>query len=425
MKNLSLKLYHLLFLLLASLWIFEANAQKITTLRPYVERQSQPDVEITKVELTDTYTIISFLYRDFTVDDSRNRRGNGGLEDLLRQFQRPSTQWIQIDPRSRLYKPGDSGKKFRFVKAEGIPISPDSLIVKPGQEVRFKVYFRRLDPGIEVFDMFEGQENARGGPRFWNFYGVHIRNPKTPPPAPKPEPKKETPPVVAEAPKTTPQPVEPKTEPAAPASKLITLRGTILDAKTKKPIPAKITYIVPSEDNGFDSLQLSASSGKFKLNLDAGNKYAYVASAKGYFPESGAFDLTQAKGGQEVNNEIALNPVAVGEAITLNNIYFEISKFDLLPTSFAELDRLAQLMKENNNLEIRVEGHTDNLGDFDKNVELSQNRANAVKRYLVAKGIDSARIESKGLGSTRPITKGTSESERKRNRRVEFVVVKT
>lgn len=388
-------------------------AQKITTLSPTVEQQSQPDVTLNKVELTADYTI---LY--FTFEFSRRRQS---IEDLI-FGQRSKDQFIEVDPNCRLYEPGNSGRKYRFIKAVGIPVAPQQLTVNPGDIVKFSVYFERLEPGIEEFDMFEGRD--MGTKRFWNYYGVHIRNPKRPVQKPKPEPQKEEPPVVTEAPKVEPAvpPVEQKTEPAAPA--LITVRGTVIDAKTQKPISAKITYIVPSENNGLDSMQLSASSGKFKLTLDAGNKYAYVASAKGYFPVSGAFDLTQAKGGQEVNSEIVLNSVAVGEAITLNNIYFDTGKFDLLSASSAELDRLTELMRDNPAMEIRVEGHTDNLGDFDKNLELSQNRASAVKKYLIGKGIDSARIEAKGLGSTRPVTKGTSESERRRNRRVEFVVIK-
>ncbi len=414
-----------LFLVLS----IEGFAQKITTLSPYVERQSQPYVNITRVELTDTYTILHFYYKNRSVatdgkdyeDMDEILKGIPGMRDLFKR--NTSSEWIHIDPRSRLYKPNDPNKKFRFVKAEGIPVSPDSLVVKAGMEVKFKVYFRRLDPGIEVFDMFEGDD--RGRQQFWNYYGIHIRNPKSAVQKPQtlPQTKKEEPPVVAEIPKTTPPAAEPKKEPLL-APKLVSLRGTVIDAKTKQPITSRVVYTVPDQDKGMDSVQLSASSGRFKINLDAGNKYAYVASAKGYFPTSGAFDLTQVKGGQEIENEIVLNPVAVGEAITLSNIYFDVSKYDLLPSSFAEMDRLTQLMRENPNMEIRVEGHTDNLGDFDKNVELSQYRANAVKKYLIGKGIDSVRIEAKGLGPTRPVTKGTSESERRRNRRVEFVVVK-
>ena len=376
-----------------------------------MEQQSQPDVTLTKVELTPDYTI---LY--FTFDYARRRQP---LEDLI--LGKDDKNFIEVDPNCRLYEPGNASRKFRFIKAIGIPVAPEQRIVYPGDVVKFSVYFERLDAGIEVFDMFEGRD--RGTKRFWNYYGVHIRNPKRLVPKPKPLPKKEETPVVTEVP-TTPPPTEPKVEPAPVVSSLVTVRGTVIDAKTKKPIPAKISYIVPSEDNGLDSMQLSASSGKFKLTLDAGNKYAYVAAAKGYFPATGAFDLTQSKGGQEVNSEIVLNPVAVGESITLNNIYFDTGKFDLLPSSSAELDRLAQLMRENSNMEISVEGHTDNLGDFDKNLELSQNRADAVKKYLVSKSIDSVRIGTKGLGSTRPVSKGTSDSERRRNRRVEFVVIK-
>ncbi|MEZ4902463.1 MAG: OmpA family protein [Spirosomataceae bacterium] len=395
-------------LLLFSAGVF---AQKITTLSPYIEEQSQPDVNITKVELTSDYTIISFVF-----ENARNTRG---LEDLFFGGKIRNNQTIEVDPNCRLYEPRNASRKFRFIKAEGIPVAPQTREVYPGDIVKFKVYFERLPAGIEVFDMYEGKDVGRK--KFWNYYGVHIRNPK-PSTKPKPpvEPKKQEPPVVAE----TPTPTEQKVEPVLPVSKLATVRGSVIDAKTKKPISAKLNYVVPNEGNGLDSMQLTATSGKFKLNLEVGNQYAYIATAPGYFPASGAFDLAQLKAGQETNEEIVLNPVAVGEAIALKNIYFDTGKYNLLSASFAELDRLAALMRENAQLEIQVEGHTDNLGDFDKNVELSLNRANAVKKYLIEKGIDSSRIEAKGLGPTRPITKGNSESERQRNRRVEFIVMK-
>ena len=389
-----------------------AHAQKITTIRPYVQEQSQQYVDITKVELTNDYTIIYFTYQ------TPKRRPS--LRDLLDPNNQNSIgeSNIRIDPKSRLYEPQNVNKKFRFIKAEGIPLSPKKLEVYAGDKIQFVVYFERLDPGIEVFDMYEGQDHD--GLQFWNFYGVNIRNPKAklkPKPVPTETPKAE-PPVIAEktpAPAATPAPALPL---------LATVRGTVINAKTKQPVSAKISYAVPNEDNGLDSLQLSASSGKFKLNVSPNLTYPYVVSAKGYFPASGTFDLSKIAAGQELTLEIPLTPATVGEAITLNKLYFDVSKYEILPASYNELDRLVDFMKSSAGMEVRVEGHTDNLGDFDENVKLSLNRANAVKQYLVSKGISPERIETKGIGPTRPISKGTSETERRRNRRVELMVLK-
>ncbi len=112
-----------------------------------------------------------------------------------------------------------------------------------------------------------------------------------------------------------------------------------------------------------------------------------------------------------------------GEALRLKNVYFNLSEAILLPESYPELDRLAQFMDAQPSLKIRLEGHTDVIGESGKNMTLSLERVQAVKQYMVNKGVDPTRIHTKGYGDTRPlITKGTTE-DRKINRRVEFVIL--
>jgi outer membrane protein OmpA-like peptidoglycan-associated protein len=159
------------------------------------------------------------------------------------------------------------------------------------------------------------------------------------------------------------------------------------------------------------------------MSLIKGQVYTYIASARGYQSASGVLDLSKIAGGQTLTRDIVLTPLVVGDKVTLKNIYFEMSKSDLLSASFSELDKLASMMQDNPNMTIRLEGHTDIIGDHDKNLQLSRDRVLACERYLVQAGINTSRIETAGYGDTRPIlTKGTDE-DRKVNRRVEFVIL--
>ena len=159
------------------------------------------------------------------------------------------------------------------------------------------------------------------------------------------------------------------------------------------------------------------------MYLNRGQVYTYVASAKGYLPSSGVLDLTKVSNNQKITRNIVLKPLTVGAKITLQNIYFAMSKSELLQASFAELDRLVTMMQDNPQMRIRLEGHTDIVGDKAANLQLSRERVLACQSYLVGKRIDVDRIETIGYGDTRPITtKGTDEYP-KVNRRVEFAVL--
>ncbi|MDE1193292.1 MAG: OmpA family protein [Arachidicoccus sp.] len=109
----------------------------------------------------------------------------------------------------------------------------------------------------------------------------------------------------------------------------------------------------------------------------------------------------------------------VDEAI--KDLQFDLSKATIRPESDASLDRVAELLI-NKNFSLKLAGHTDNTGNFNSNMRLSKERAEAVKEYLVSKGANPSRIEAVGYGSTQPIATNKTAEGRQKNRRVEFTL---
>ncbi len=103
-------------------------------------------------------------------------------------------------------------------------------------------------------------------------------------------------------------------------------------------------------------------------------------------------------------------------------IHFALGKADIQPDSFVILDQVIDLIVRHDVRTLRIEGHTDNDGDDDFNMTLSQERAEAVKAYLVGQGIDPARLKAVGFGEGRPVVPNNTAAGRARNRRVEFHV---
>lgn len=106
-----------------------------------------------------------------------------------------------------------------------------------------------------------------------------------------------------------------------------------------------------------------------------------------------------------------------------DNLEFATGKDIIKPESYTSLNNLANLMKQKSNWKLQLDGHTDNQGVAKKNLLLSQKRADAVKRYLVSKGIAATRLTAKGYGSSRPVADNSTPEGRDRNRRVEMTII--
>jgi OOP family OmpA-OmpF porin len=416
----------LLTCLMLLFWAPALWAQQVqyTTERPRVEDVNDEDVTIQRVELTEKYTIIYMKFR-----------ASGGRSGQRSRLNGSNASNIGFQPSSRLYV-NQGERSFKLIRAENIP-SEMRRSVDPGEEVDFVAYFERITPGYTVFDLFECKDYVDGFTKItcFNFWGVHITNPvrktkdayaqrprSVPPVQPKANPQPRYTPRTA--PGVGDTPAKPEVE-VAPAPVAVAINGITRDATTQKPIAATVTYRLISGaeaagDGPADSIRSVLPGGTYRISTETRGVYAVTASAKGYFSQSD----TLATNRVDVTRDFNLMPIAAGTKITLRAVYFNVSKFDLKAESFPELDRLVGVMQENPTMTIRLEGHTDTVGDFDANVELSRNRVNEVKRYLVSKGIRADRIETIGYGPSRPISTNKSLKERPENRRVEMVVVK-
>ena len=111
-------------------------------------------------------------------------------------------------------------------------------------------------------------------------------------------------------------------------------------------------------------------------------------------------------------------------ADVFDNLNFEFGKAEIKKDSLPYLDKLADTLLKAKNWTIEIQGHTDDKGSDDYNLKLSQNRADAVKKYLISKGVSADTITSKGFGESVPLVANDIDANREKNRRVEFKITK-
>lgn len=205
---------------------------------------------------------------------------------------------------------------------------------------------------------------------------------------------------------------------------VVLVAGKVLNAKTKKPVQAGIVFenLVTREETGEASSD--PATGNYRVALPYGVNYGLHAKASGYLSVNENLELVDVRTYTELQKDLYLVPIEIGEAIQLNNVFFEQGRPLLKPESYPELDRLVQILKDNPNMEIELSGHTDNVGNLSALQTLSQERVATVKNYLVKGGIHPARITGKGYGPLRPLVKNDTEANRRMNRRVEFKITK-
>ncbi len=114
----------------------------------------------------------------------------------------------------------------------------------------------------------------------------------------------------------------------------------------------------------------------------------------------------------------------VGKSFSLQNVLFDNDKSEFIANFNPALDKVVKVLKENPNLDVAIIGHTDDNGNSEYNLALSKARAKKVMDYLIAKGIDASRLQFDGYGEKLPLVPNVNDEARKKNRRVEFVIIK-
>lgn len=401
------------------------------TNNPSIEKKTSQETKITSIELTEKETIVSIEFKakspqnqfkelldqnpDFKSQLDQIPRGfrDKYIEQLLQNLEKGGSS-VSFQPTSFLRT--ENGKKYKFIRVNGIPKAPERKEVVAGEMVSFKVFFERVPKGVEKIDLIESEDEVEDGFSYWNFYGIQFINP-----------------TVGEISKTTSNAISP-----------LAISGKLLDIETNKPVRGRVVYIDAVGQKSVDSVQTSATgSFDFLVNVP---KIILKVEAEGYMPFELATQIRENASEKPlllyiqplipiVEEKKSINETAalfsenggatqtVNESFVLDQVFFATGQSEILPSSFEQLDKLVVYLKENPTIEIQIEGHTDTIGDAILNKKLSLDRAFRVREYLISKGIAGARLKFIGKGDTEPLVSNDTEENRQKNRRVEFKIL--
>lgn len=167
---------------------------------------------------------------------------------------------------------------------------------------------------------------------------------------------------------------------------------------------------------------VSNENGIFLVNLPAG-KYDIKIKSVGDAEDFSTFEVPPLPAGQTYSRASMQIQIAQPEFFTLDNLHFASGKWDILKSSYAELNELLEYLKLKKKMVIEIGGHTDTDGEEQDNLTLSQKRANAVKKYLIEKGIDASRIKAVGYGEINPVADNSTTTGKAKNRRTEVKIL--
>jgi outer membrane protein OmpA-like peptidoglycan-associated protein/tetratricopeptide (TPR) repeat protein len=214
------------------------------------------------------------------------------------------------------------------------------------------------------------------------------------------------------------------------------VEGLVKDKNTKEILPETMVTLFDENNKAIDSFKVG-TDGKYTFRVRPYSSFKIEGYRPFYIPNTVDFE-TDDSGKIELNIELEIESYDDAEEIIvvkedgyvyieLENIYFDLDKWDIKPNAGKTLDVLVDLMNKYPRMEVQLGAHTDNRSSYDYNMVLSENRARSAMNYLLYKGIDSNRVTSKGYGESQLLVdcgENCTEEEHAINRRCEFIIVK-
>ncbi|MGB5978307.1 MAG: OmpA family protein, partial [Cyclobacteriaceae bacterium] len=198
-------------------------------------------------------------------------------------------------------------------------------------------------------------------------------------------------------------------------------------------LPLVNVKLLDAEENILEETT-SNRGAQFQFRVYPEEDYVLIGERPDYFTTRLEFstkgrsvpkeDLTEMVTNVRFDTILVLDQIILERSIVLENIYYDLDKWDIRPDAAQELDKLVNILKDNPQIRIELSSHTDSRADDDYNDVLSQRRAESAVEYIINQGIEPQRLRAKGYGEQRLIVKNAqTEAQHQRNRRTEFKVI--
>ncbi|MGM0613364.1 MAG: OmpA family protein [Bacteroidota bacterium] len=208
----------------------------------------------------------------------------------------------------------------------------------------------------------------------------------------------------------------------AQPERVLFLKGTLKDEETDQPVEDAKIELQNVDNKKVTVVDVDDETGEYVAALPFKSDYVMKVKSKEHVYQSKYISSEKPVYMEPASVDLELKPFKVGKSYELNDIYFDTDSDKLTEESEVILEDFVEYLTNNNNLEISIHGYTDNVGEAEYNLKLSEDRAESVYQKLIEYGIEKSRLSFKGFGEKNPVADNDTEEGRAKNRRTEFVI---